>query len=87
MHGTRLSAMDPDDSCIRVRLPKGVLLVLTRHEFARALKRGKAERRAQRFHRITSHDPEDTYDPEAWITKEGYYGPRYPGAALGADAD
>jgi hypothetical protein len=34
------------DGLIRLRLPRGTLVVLTSHEFVRALKRGKAERRA-----------------------------------------
>jgi hypothetical protein len=34
------------DGLIRLRLPRGTLVVLTPHEFARALKRGKIECRA-----------------------------------------
>jgi len=35
-----------NDGLIRLRLPRDILVILTPHEFARALKRGKLERRA-----------------------------------------
>jgi hypothetical protein len=65
------------DGYIRLRLPRGVLLVLPVTQYVAGLRRGKAERRAQRF-ATHSHDTQVTYEPQAWTTKEGHYGPRYP---------
>lgn len=66
----------PQDGYVRLRLPKGVLLVLPRAQYRAGLKRGKAEQRGRRFAPNTQH-AEVLYDPQAWSTKEGYYGPRY----------
>jgi len=60
---------DAPDGLIRLRLPKGMLLVLTPQEWRAGLKRGKAERRAARF------AGKGTTDPAAWITQSGLRGP------------
>lgn len=65
------------DTYVRLRLPKGVLVVLPMDQYIAGLQRGKAERRAQRFQSQSLSHAEVVYEPQAWSTKAGYYGPRY----------
>jgi len=59
------------DGLIRLRLPRGTLVVLTPHEFARALKRGKTERRgADRAGRVHQTNARNEAQALAWITAE-----------------
>jgi hypothetical protein len=59
------------DGLIRLTLPRGTLVVLTPHEFARALKRGKAERRAtDRAARTQQTNASNEAQALGWITCE-----------------
>jgi hypothetical protein len=53
MHATRLK--DTGHVLVRLRLHKGVLVVLTNDEYIRGLARGKAERRAARRQASLAH--------------------------------
>jgi hypothetical protein len=68
MQATRLKG--GQDAFVRLRLPKGVLVVLTLDEYATALYRGKMERRAQRralhAHQLSVQQEATAL---AWITK------------------
>jgi hypothetical protein len=59
------------DGLIRLTLPRGTLVVLTPQEFARALKRGKGERRqAVHAHRVQQTHARDEAQRLNWIATE-----------------
>jgi hypothetical protein len=58
------------DGLIRLTLPRGTLVVLTPHEFARALKRGKIERRgAGRSARAQQANARDEAQRLGWLDR------------------
>ena len=66
------------DGFVRLRLPKGLLLILPVDQYVAGLRHGKTERRAQRFaNHNAEHHAEVAYEPQAWTTKAGHYGPRH----------
>lgn len=68
MNVTRLKQRQ--DAFVRLRLPKGVLVVLTVNEYTTALYRGKMERRAQRRARhAQQHGARRDAAALAWITQ------------------
>jgi hypothetical protein len=57
---------------IRLTLPRGVLVILTPQEFARALKRGKSGRRAaSHAARVQQTHARDEAQTLGWIGDEG----------------
>lgn len=68
MNATRLK--DCKSKFIRLRLGKGVLLILTLEEYVTALQRGKMERRAARRQaHMAQTETRREADALAWITK------------------
>jgi len=58
-----------DDGLIRVRLPRGIVVVLTPQEFARAVQRGKTERRAAAHaHRTQQMKAREEAQALGWIS-------------------
>lgn len=66
MEATRPTGVQ--DGWIRLRLPGGVLLVLTVETYRQGLKRGKAERRAQRLAARLERQAQADLPGLAWIT-------------------